>query len=39
MTANDEELYVFTMGVATGEIDETGAATFFRYHSAPVKSD
>ena len=36
MTANDGELYLFTMGVAAGEIGEGGAATFFRDHSSPA---
>ncbi len=36
MTANDGELYLFTMSVAVGEIGEAGAATFFRDHSVPV---
>ncbi len=36
MTANDGELYLFTMGVAAGEIGEEGAATFFRDHSSPA---
>ena len=38
-TANDGELYLFTMGVASGEIGEAGAATFFRDHSVPVKPE
>ncbi|MGH6763044.1 MAG: type II toxin-antitoxin system death-on-curing family toxin [Phyllobacterium sp.] len=32
LTANDGTLYTFVMGVAAGEIDETGAAAFFRDH-------
>jgi death-on-curing protein len=36
MTANDGQLYVFTMALATGEIDETGAAAFFRDHTVPT---
>ena len=39
MTANDGELYLFTMSVAAGEIGEAGAATFFRDHSAPVQPE
>ena len=39
MTANDGELYLFTMSVAAGEIGETGATTFFRDHSAPMKPE
>ena len=35
-TANDGTLYEFTMGVAAGEIDEDGAAAFFRDHTAPL---
>src|SRR5690606_31724565 len=30
LTADDGTLYSFTMGVASGEIDEAGAAAFFR---------
>lgn len=37
LTANDAELYTFTMGIAAGEIDENGAAAFFRDHTAPVE--
>jgi death-on-curing protein len=36
LTADDGTLYTFTVGVAAGEIDETGAAAFFRDHSEPV---
>jgi death-on-curing protein len=36
LTANDGTLYEFTMGVAAGEIDEIGAAAFFRDHTEPV---
>jgi death-on-curing protein len=38
MTADDGKLYLFTMGVAAGEIDETGAAAFFRDHTVQVES-
>jgi death-on-curing protein len=38
MTADDGQLYLFTMGVAAGEIDEIGATAFFRDHTAPVES-
>jgi death-on-curing protein len=38
LTANDAELYTFTMGIAAGEIDEDGAAAFFRDHAEPVKA-
>ncbi len=33
ITADNGRLYTFTMGVAAGEIDETGAAAFFRDHT------
>jgi death-on-curing protein len=36
LTADDGTLYTFTVGVAAGEIDETGAAAFFRDHTEPV---
>ncbi|MGE0279941.1 MAG: type II toxin-antitoxin system death-on-curing family toxin [Rhizobiaceae bacterium] len=36
LTANDGMLYTFTMGVAAGEIDEDGAAAFFRDHTTPI---
>ncbi len=36
LTADDGTLYTFTMGVAAGEIDETGAAAFFRDHTEAV---
>ncbi len=36
LTANDGTLYEFMMGVAAGEIDEAGAAAFFRDHTEPV---
>ena len=35
LTADDGTLYAFTMGVAAGEIDEEGAAAFFRDHTRP----
>ena len=37
LTANDAELYTFTMGIAAGEIDEAGATAFFRDHTVPIK--
>lgn len=37
MTADDGTLYLFVMGVASGEIDEAGAAAFFRDHIEPLK--
>lgn len=36
-TADDGALYLFVMGVAAGEIDETGAAAFFRDHTVAVE--
>ena len=36
LTANDGTLYEFVMMVAAGEIDEDGAAAFFRDHTVPV---
>jgi death on curing protein len=36
LTADDGRLYEFTMSVAAGEIDEVGAAAFFRDHTEPV---
>lgn len=37
LTANDAELYTFTMGIAAGEIDEGGATEFFRDHTVRIK--
>lgn len=37
LTADDGLLYSFTMGIASGEIDENGAAAFFRDHSVVVE--
>ncbi len=37
LTANDAELYMFTTGIAAGEIDEASAAAFFRDHTVPIK--
>ena len=37
LTADDGTLYTFTMGVAAGEIDEDGAAAFFRDHTVTVR--
>lgn len=39
LTADDGLFYSFTMGIAAGEIDEHGAAAFFRDHSVPVGED
>lgn len=38
LTANDAELYEFTMGVANGEIDEARAAAFFQDFTTPIKN-
>lgn len=37
LVADDGTLYLFTMGVACGEIDEAGAAAFFRDHTQPIR--
>ncbi len=37
LTADDALLYSFTMGIASGEIDEDGAAAFFRDHCVAVE--
>lgn len=37
LTANDGTVYEFTIGVAAGEIDEDGAAAFFRDHTVPIE--
>jgi len=37
LTADDGTLYTFTMGVAAGEIDEEGAAAFFRDHTVAIE--
>jgi death on curing protein len=37
LTANDGTLYTFVMAVAAGEIDENGAAAFFRDHTVRVE--
>lgn len=36
MTADNGQVYVFTMALAAGEIDEAGAAAFFRDHAQPL---
>ncbi|MFC5584010.1 type II toxin-antitoxin system death-on-curing family toxin [Nitratireductor kimnyeongensis] len=36
MIANDGLLYTFVMDLAAGEIDEEGAARFFRDHTVPL---
>lgn len=37
LTADNGTLYEFVMGVAAGEIDESGAAAFLRDHTEPVQ--
>nr|WP_176024431.1 type II toxin-antitoxin system death-on-curing family toxin [Brucella pseudintermedia] len=37
LTADDGLLYSFTMGIASGEIDESGAAAFFRDHTVAIE--
>ncbi|MFC6487574.1 type II toxin-antitoxin system death-on-curing family toxin [Nitratireductor sp. GCM10026969] len=37
MTADDGTLYIFTMALAAGEIDEEGAAAFFRDHTTAIE--
>jgi death-on-curing protein len=37
LTADDGRLYEFVMGIAAGEINETGAAAFFRDHIEPIE--
>jgi death-on-curing protein len=37
LIANDGTLYTFVMAVAAGEIDENGAAAFFRDHTVPIE--
>ncbi|WP_048646096.1 type II toxin-antitoxin system death-on-curing family toxin [Nitratireductor soli] len=37
MTADNGMVYAFVMGLAAGEIDEAGAAAFFRDHTIPVE--
>ena len=37
LIANDGTLYEFTMAIAAGEIDEDGAAAFFRDHTVPLE--
>jgi len=38
LTADNGTLYEFVMGLAAGEIDEEGAAVFFRDHTLPPES-
>ncbi len=38
LTADDGTLYLFVMGVAAGEIEEAGAAAFFRDHIESVEA-
>ncbi|TPJ57338.1 type II toxin-antitoxin system death-on-curing family toxin [Mesorhizobium sp. B2-7-1] len=37
LTADNGTIYEFVMGVAAGEIDEAGAAAFFRDHTAKLE--
>lgn len=37
LTADDGLLYSFTMGIASGEIDEAGATAFFRDHTVAIE--
>ncbi len=39
LTADDGLLYSFTMGIASGEIDEAGATAFFRDHIVAIEED
>lgn len=39
LTADDGTLYSFVIGVAAGEIDETGAAAFFRDYTVPTQAE
>ncbi len=38
MTADNGRVYLFTMALAAGEIDEAGAAQFFRDHAESTKA-
>ncbi|RWM38803.1 type II toxin-antitoxin system death-on-curing family toxin [Mesorhizobium sp.] len=38
LTADNGTIYEFVMGVAAGEIDEAGAAAFFRDHTIKVEN-
>lgn len=38
LTADDGQFYEFTLGIASGEIDEAGAAAFFRDHTEPLSA-
>lgn len=37
LTADNGTLYEFVVGLAAGEIDEEGAAAFFRDHTLPAE--
>jgi len=37
LTADNGTIYEFVMGVAAGDIDETGAAAFFRDHTVKLE--
>lgn len=38
LTVDDGALYLFVMGVAASEIDEAGAAAFFRDHTVAIEA-
>ena len=38
LTVDDGALYLFVWVVAAGEIDEAGAAAFFRDHTIPIEA-
>jgi death-on-curing protein len=38
MTADDGRVYMFTMALAAGEIDEAGGAAFFRDHAESMEA-
>ncbi|WP_113154580.1 type II toxin-antitoxin system death-on-curing family toxin [Nitratireductor sp. OM-1] len=38
MTADNGLVYTFVMALAAGEIDEAGAAAFFRDHTVPLET-
>lgn len=37
VNANDGEVIEFVLGVAAGEIDESGTAAFFKDHTEPIR--
>jgi len=38
LTVDDGTLFIFVMGIAAGEIDEDGAAAFFRDHIEAIRA-